>query len=53
MQSKLGVPLDLLNIIQGALILFYSIKYFHENKEKIQKHLKKANPAKKEEQQNA
>ena len=52
-QSKLGVPLDLLNIIQGALILFYSIKYFHENKEKIQKHLKKANPAKKEEQQNA
>lgn len=52
-QSKLGVPLDLLNIIQGALILFYSIKYFHENKEKIQKHMKKANPAKKEEQQNA
>lgn len=30
-QSRLGVPLDLLNIIQGSLIMFYSIKYIKEN----------------------
>ena len=30
-QSQLGVPLDLLNIIQGALIMFYAIEYIHRN----------------------
>ncbi len=30
-QSSLGVPLDLLNIIQGSLIIFYSIQYVNEN----------------------
>lgn len=27
LQSKIGLPLDLLNIIQGVLILFFSIQY--------------------------
>lgn len=27
LQSQIGLPLDLLNIIQGSLILFYSIQY--------------------------
>lgn len=30
-QSKLGVPLDLLNIIQGALIMFYAIEYVYRH----------------------
>lgn len=32
-QSKLGIPLDLLNIIQGSLIIFYSIQYLREDKD--------------------
>ena len=27
LQSQIGLPLDLLNIIQGVLILFFSIQY--------------------------
>lgn len=30
-QSSMGIPLDLVNIIQGALIIFYSIQYVSDN----------------------
>lgn len=36
-QSTMGIPLDLLNIIQGSLIIFYSIQYLDENKQYFKK----------------
>ncbi len=32
LQSQIGLPLDLLNIVQGSLIIFYSIKYLNPAK---------------------
>lgn len=40
-QSKTGVPLDLLNIIQGALIMFFAIQYVSDNFEWFKKRREK------------
>lgn len=32
LQSEIGLPLDLLNIVQGSLIIFYSIQYLNPAK---------------------
>lgn len=36
-QSSLGIPLDLVNIIQGTLILFYAIKYISSRSRFLEK----------------
>ena len=49
LQSQIGLPLDLLNIIQGVLILFFSIQYLSPSfirKMSLLSEVKKANAAK-------